>query len=56
MKRMIEQDELQQEQTGRLANIRPSHKMSWRHAAAASVARALRTTGRKANLKERSHG
>lgn len=41
---------------GPVAIHRPSHPMSWRHAAAASVARALRTTGRKANLKERSHG
>lgn len=47
---------MQVKQIGREANLRPSHKMSWRHAAAASVARALRTTGRKANLKERSHG
>lgn len=43
-------------QIGRVAIHRSSHLMSWRHAAAASVARALRTTGRKANLKERSHG
>jgi hypothetical protein len=43
-------------QTGLVATHRPSHQMSWRHAAAASVAQALRATGRKANLKERSHG
>lgn len=43
-------------QIGLVATHRPSHQMSWRHAAAASVARALRTTGRKAYLKERSHG
>jgi hypothetical protein len=47
---------MQVKQIGREAMYRPSHPMSWRHAAAASVARALRTTGRKANLKERSHG
>jgi len=46
---------MQAKQIGREATC-PSHLMSWRHAAAASVARALRTTGRKANLKERSHG
>jgi hypothetical protein len=48
--------EMQAKQIGREATVCPSHLMSWRHAAAASVARALRTTGRKANLKERSHG
>ena len=48
--------ELQAKQIGREATVCPSHLMSWRHAAAASVARALRTTCRKANLKERSHG
>jgi hypothetical protein len=47
---------MQAKQIGREATDCPSHLMSWRHAAAASVARALRTTGRKANLKERSHG
>jgi hypothetical protein len=47
---------MQAKQIGREATVCPSHQMSWRHAAAASVARALRTTGRKANLKERSHG
>jgi hypothetical protein len=47
---------MQAKQIGREATVCPSHLMSWRHAAAASVARALRTTGRKANLKERSHG
>ena len=48
--------EMQAKQIGREATVCPSHLMSWRHAAAASVARALRATGRKANLKERSHG
>ena len=33
-----------------------STRMSWHYAAAASVARALRTTGCKAILKEHSHG
>jgi hypothetical protein len=47
---------MQAKQIGREATVCPSHLMSWRHAAAALVARALRTTGRKANLKERSHG
>ena len=48
--------EMQANHIGREATVCPSHLMSWRHAAAASVARALRTTGRKGNLKERSHG
>jgi hypothetical protein len=52
---MSELNRMQAKQTGREAQMCPSHQMSWRHAAAASVARALRT-GRKANLKERSHG
>ena len=55
MSAMIYISDILAKQTGREALSRPSHKMSWRHAAAASVARALRT-GRKANLKERSHG
>lgn len=55
MSGMIDIAAMQAKQTGREAQVRPSHQMSWRHAAAASVARALRT-GRKANLKERSHG
>ena len=48
--------EMQAKQIGREATVCPSHLMSWRHAAAASVARALRTTGCKAILKEHSHG
>lgn len=55
MSEMNNMNLMQAKQTGRVALVRPSHQMSWRHAAAASVARALRT-GRKANLKERSHG